>query len=97
MYGGGLLYSWGSTLLQHSKVLTSLINVALKMCMRIDNALNMYMGLSIHKVVVFVGVILYRRWMLLWKWGVLYSWGCCIQGSLCTQIYSNTCAFNQRH
>ena len=38
------------------------------------------MGLSIHRVVVFVGVVLYRTWMLLWKRvvifvGLLYSMG----------------------
>ena len=25
------------------------------------------MGLSIHRVVVYVGAVLYRTWMLLWK------------------------------
>ena len=27
------------------------------------------MGLSIHRVVAFVGGVLYRTWMLLWKTG----------------------------
>ena len=38
----------------------------------------------IHRVVVFIGVILYRTRLTLWKWVIvfmelLYSWGCCIQ------------------
>ena len=46
------------------------------------NAYIVEMGLSIHRVAVFVGVIVYRTWMLLWEQvivfvGLLYSIGGC--------------------